>query len=141
MRLAGLLFACALTAGQAFAACGGSAPHVLVDWGLHRIWRVELDCLHPAWPAHLVEQPWVKTPRPEKPSPAAPVHREDFPVRAGMRVAVIAVEGDASIHLTGTSLDAGRSGETIRVKAGWDGATLRCVVRGAALAELVKEGN
>jgi hypothetical protein len=53
-----------------------------------------------------------------------------------MRVTIVRDSLNEEIRLAGTALDAGERGQTVRVRAGWDSATLRGIVRGPALVEL-----
>ncbi len=118
--------------------CAGVAalPHTIVDPGLHRQWLVEQDRAHPERPARLVEVPWVSAPSSPGETPQDPGPRRPVAVRAGMQVTLSWRDGEAEIRLMGTALEAGRVGETVRVRAGLHGAVLRGVVRGPAVVEL-----
>jgi len=129
----------ALAAGAALAAAHTPSA-VVVDRGLHRQWIVVRDDAHPERPPRLVEVPWSDT-RAERAQPRAvtpsAIHRGAPLVRPGMTVAVVRSGGNAEWHLSGTALEIGWSGDTVRVEAGLHGAAERCVVRGPALVELV----
>lgn len=118
-------------------------PTVVLDWGLHRAWRVESDRAHPARPARLVEIPWSPglgrakkdsqavggTPtRPEVLAPA---------VQAGMRVTLWRRTEKSSIRMTGTALEAGSAGQVIAVRTAAGRIKLHGIVRGPASVELV----
>lgn len=139
--LQGVLAAMMMTA-SAFAA-GGDAT--MRDWALHRQWMVELDRQHPERPARLVEIPWTSgaemTQVPGRgasqakspPSTSAPVM-----VRQGAQIILVERDANAVVELKGTALNAGRSGDVIRVRAGLSGL-LRGVVRGPGLVQLQLE--
>lgn len=126
-------------AAPAFAGCG----HALVtDWGLHRQWRVECNAAHPEQPARLVEVPWSDPQNAaQRQSTAIPraVQRPTILVLPAARVQVLARSQESVIHLSGTALEAGTMGASIRVRAGWNGAVLRGLVRGAGVVELLPE--
>lgn len=140
--------------GVAVVAAALSAPLVAAlgtatlvrDWALHREWRMQLDQAHPERPARLVEVPWNTPARAvaersaaklQGNSAAAEELRPVPVVRAGMRVAVWRLSGEAEIHMAGTALETGGVGKIIRVRAGLRNATLRGIVRGPASVELV----
>lgn len=127
----------------ALAQCGND--RVLVDRGLHRQWRVQRDCTHPAWPARLVEVPWREAAAKlgssaafSRAKPGSVDGEAPLPVRAGMQVTVVYRTGEAEIRLLGTALEGGPEGAGILVKAGL-GAALRGIVRGPALVELAPQ--
>lgn len=140
MRVEGILAAFLLSSGAALAVCG-DRPATVVDRGLHRQWAVERDCAHPERPARLVEVPWSDARAEQTTRRAgngAGARSAAVPaVRAGTRVTVVGQGDEASIHLVGMALEAGSVGDTIRVQAGWGGATLRCIVRGPAQVEMI----
>jgi hypothetical protein len=119
-------------------------PQCIVDPGLHRQWIVEPDRLHPERPPRLVEVAWsgpdagsVASPHVARVAPAKRAPAAEPPVvRAGMRVVVWWRDQATELRLTGTALEAGRNGQTVRVRAGLHGAVVRGVVRGPALVEL-----
>jgi hypothetical protein len=120
-----------LAAGSALAAPGSPAA-VIVDRGLHRQWIVVRDDAHPERPPHLVEVPWSDA------RAAQASVRCDAPlVRPGMTVLVITSSGNAEMHLNGTALETGWSGEAVWVRAGFHGDALRGVVLGPGLVELL----
>ncbi|MGC2638666.1 MAG: flagella basal body P-ring formation protein FlgA [Acidobacteriaceae bacterium] len=130
-----------VAAAPAFANCGASHS-VLADWGLHRQWRVECDAAHPERPDRMVEIAWSDPEHPAQPQAttfpgAAP--RPPILVQAAARVQVLGRAQDSVIHLSGTALEAGVMGAAIRVRAGWNGAVLRGIVRGTGVVELLPE--
>ena len=129
-------------AAPAFAACGASHMPV-IDWGLHRQYVIECDCAHPERPATLVEVPWsaaaVERARAQVPANASTLAKSEqvpWPVRAGMRVTLVGQTTETRFHLVGMALEQGHDGDSVRVKAGLHGATLRAIVRGPGLVEL-----
>jgi hypothetical protein len=130
--VAGWIMACI----PAFAACG-PAPALMVDQGLHRQWRIDRDCAHPEHPAVLVEVPWSDTATGSSRTPGASGQRENAEIRPGARVVVIGPGTLSGIRMTGVALQAGREGAAILIRSGLSGATLRGVVRGPALVELL----
>lgn len=130
-----LTIAMVLAAGAALAA-PPSPARVVVDRGLHRQWLVERDAAHPERPPRLVEVPWsdaraAQSPMGSLARPGAPL------VRAGMAVSVVERTGAAELHLAGTALRAGWSGDTVPIRAGLHGAVRRGIVRGPGLVELL----
>jgi len=144
--MSGIYTALVLVFVSTLAACGVQPARVL-DWGLHRQWVIMRDCEHAERPAQLVEVPWSDSWRAEVPRPAqgsarvatAPAATSGPVVHAGTRVTVIGQGRDATTHLAGTALEAGKVGNVIRVQAGWGRATLHCTVRGPAVVELIPE--
>ncbi|MGC2619144.1 MAG: flagella basal body P-ring formation protein FlgA [Acidobacteriaceae bacterium] len=131
-----------MMAAPAFAACGVSGLPV-IDWGLHRQYVIERDCAHMERPATLVEVPWsdaAATRAREQvrmnASPVTDVLRPPYVVHAGTRVMLTRLTPGTAIQLVGTALDQGRAGQSVRVRAGLHGATLRGIVRGPGLVEL-----
>lgn len=133
-----LLAFLAMAAAPAGAACRADSG-VLTDWGLHRQWHVERDCANPARPPQLVEIRWSNAAA----GRAAPDKREKGapPVRAGMRVAVTAVNDLSTLQLTGVALRSGGIGEIIPVRADWNRGTLRAIVRATGVLELAGEST
>ena len=138
MRTWAILVGWMMAGLPAFAACGAQ-PALLIDRGLHRQWRIERDCAHPARPAFLVEIPWSDSAAANGSAwtPASAGTREPVLIRPGMHVTVTGPGAQPEIHLTAVALEAGTMGATILVRGGLDGATLRAMVRGSALVELV----
>jgi hypothetical protein len=134
-RIVGAALGISLSAGSAFAA-PGSPSAIVVDRGLHRQWIVVCDPQHPERPPRLVEVPWSEA-RTAQVQPAAPTTRGTPLVRPGMTVSIVRRSGDAEMHLEGTALETGWSGDAVRVRAGLHGAALRAVVRGPGLVELL----
>lgn len=124
-----------LAAGSAFAA-PRSAPADVIDYGLHRQWRVVRDESHPERPPRLVEVPWSDR---RVAAADAAVHRGAPLVRAGMTVSAVERTRIAELHLAGTALRAGWSGDTVEVRTGLHGAVRRGMVRGPGLVELLPE--
>jgi hypothetical protein len=132
-----------IVAAPAFAACGASGTPV-IDWGLHREYRIVRDCAHPERPASLVEVPWSEAAARRQrdsvhanPSGLRPAEqRSPYLVRAGTRVTLAGQTSEGAIRLVGIALEQGRAGDSIRVKAGFHGATLPGIVRGQGLVEL-----
>jgi flagella basal body P-ring formation protein FlgA len=52
---------------------------------------------------------------------------------------VLARSQASVIRLSGTALEAGAMGASIRVRAGWNGAVLHGIVRGTGVVELLPE--
>lgn len=135
--MAGSRSMAAMLVGMAMAVALGSAaqaaqlPDRIVDAGLHRQWLVERDRTHPERPGRLVEVPWSSAAKARSGRPL-----QQAAVRCGMKVTVWRHNGRTDLRLMGTALDAGRVGETVRVRAGLHGAVLRGVVRGPADVEL-----
>ena len=146
MRARTIVVGCMIAAAApSFAACDRS-PAVLIDWGLHRQWRVERDCEHPARPAELAEIPWndaaAKADQPLIATGSghlAPSWSHPLLIRPGTRVVVVAEQRNAEMRLSGVALAGGTLGATIPVWSWYRGATLRGIVRGPALVELVPE--
>lgn len=141
MKTLMILLAIAMAA-SAGAACGANGLPV-IDWGLHRQYEVERNCAHMERPATLVEVPWSDAAavraREEVRATAASVAAVELPpycVRPGMRVMLTGQEAGSAIQLAGTALEQGRAGQSVRVRAGFHGATLRGIVRGPGLVEL-----
>lgn len=126
-----------LAATPALAVCG----HLPVtDWGLHRQWRVECDATHPERPARLIEVPWNSAGQVEQQQEtkiAAAAEHPPILIHAATRVEVLAGSPGSVMYLNGTSLEAGAMRAVIRVRAEWNGAVLRCVVRGPGVVELL----
>jgi hypothetical protein len=145
MKKQALIVGMLVWSSRAFAACDALPTRTLIDWGLHRRWLVERDCRRPEEPARLVEVPWSDEPAagdkrgssPAQQVASGAAERPGSLVRPGMRVTVVKDSRQEEIRLTGTALDAGERGQTVRVRAGWDSATLRGIVRGPALVELM----
>lgn len=109
-------------------------PDRIVDPGLHRQWLIEQDRAHPERPARLVEVPWNSA---AGALPELNANRESPPaVRMGMKVTLWRLEKKSEVRLSGTALEAGRVGQSVRVRAGLHGAVLRGVVRGPGVVEL-----
>jgi hypothetical protein len=114
-------------------ACGDAG--MVRDPGLHRSWRVELDCAHPERPAVLVEVPWTDLVRTRRNAddrmPPRPLG-----VRAGMRVVLTWQDEDSEVHLAGTALTTAGTGGTVAVRSRFGTAILQGVVRGAGWVQL-----
>jgi hypothetical protein len=131
-----------VAATPAFGACGASRLPV-IDWGLRRQYLIERDCTHPERPATLLEITWSDAlagrardeVRPN-PSEAESLKKLPWLVHAGMHVTLVGQNSETDIHLIGTALEQGNAGDSVRVKAGFHGKTLRGVVRGPGLVEL-----
>lgn len=139
MRALVFVFGMVMAAGSGLAApCSPSA--VVIDRGLHRQWIVVRDDAHPERPPRLIEVPWNDA-RANQPKVAAlpqkALHRDAPLVRPGMTVAVVARSNNAEVHLDGTALESGWSGDTVLVRAGLHGVSRRAIVRGPALVELL----
>jgi hypothetical protein len=137
----GVLLALALSPAITWGACGGR--NIVRDWGLHVAWTTEPDRRHPERPARLLEIPWSAATEavdpacvPLRSSRGAVTSRPAPEVRAGMRVTVERLEDRGEIHLLGTALGTARRGETVAVRAGFGGATLKGIVRGPGVVEL-----
>jgi len=120
---------------MALAVCDGG--NTMRDWGLHRSWRIERDCVHPERPATLLEIPWTQAPvAPARERTRAEPAPPPPDVRQGMRVSLSRRGENADIHLLGTALAPGHVGDRVRVRAGLGGATLEGIVRGPGTVEL-----
>ena len=111
--------------------------HYITDGLLHRRWAVVVDCAHPDRPWTLVDVPWqhAGVSAPTKAAitdiaKAAPL------IPAGAKVRLWSTADNASIELSGTALEAGATGQTIRVRTGQRGTVLEGRVRGAGSVEL-----
>lgn len=153
----------AMAAVHASAACGSDAT--VADWGLHRLWRVERDCVHPERPARLAEVPWRELSDKDEPALEAPGRApltrdsqgKEQPERAqhtsvaglrrvntphapliwpGMRVSVESEDENTAMHLTGVAVEGGAVGAPVLVRAGLSGATLHCRVLGSGRVQL-----
>ena len=137
MRIGWILAGWLMAAPMAQAACGDAA--IVRDWGLHRAWRVQRDCLRPERPAALVEVPWTAAGQKEKVARKTEAQAMAPAVRGGMRVRVIRHETNAEVQLTGTALNTAHLGERVAVRAGWSGTVVFGRVRGPGLVELQAE--
>lgn len=135
--LAGAILTAAATPAPGLAQLAGS----LVDPGLHREWRIEVDRAHPERPPRLVEVSCSGTKaaaerRNAERGPRSPERTPAPVVRAGMKVTLRWKDAATDLRLTGTALDQGWMGDRIRVRAGLHNAVLRAVVRGPGIVEL-----
>jgi|GEM_PF-5053082 hypothetical protein len=143
-----LMFSCLLiTVGFSVdamkgAECGARHSGTVVvrsvtDGVLHRRWTVVEDCTHP-------ERPWVFVPDGSQESghrvvvqaATTPPPENTLAVRAGAKVLLTKISGDARIVLTATALRQGRVGDRIQVRAE-SGALLEGKVVGLDEVELV----
>lgn len=134
-----IVIAAVLGGTRAWCACGAAAG-IVRDWGLHREWRIAVDCAHPERPGRLEEMHWQTPPASRHvaidrhdPGNSAVSPRE---VRPGMAVTVEGENPQARIELRGTALTGGDRGVRVAVRAGVHGAVLHGIVRGPALVEL-----
>jgi hypothetical protein len=127
------LFGIVLAAGSALAPASPPSA-VIVDRGLHRQWIVVHDPAHPERPPRLAEVPWSDS-RAAQATAQKRLHLDAPLVRSGMQVEVVRCGGNADVHLRGTALESGWSGDAVLVRAGLHGLAERCIVRGPGLVE------
>ena len=140
--LLGLLMTRSMRSATCHANAGSGTllvDHYMTDDLLRHRWAVLVDCAHPDRPWTLREVQWKK----ESPANAlgqlrsAEAGRIVSLVRAGDQIQLWRMTGDASIHLSGTALEAGAAGQTIRVRTGEHNIVLKGKVSGAGSVELL----
>ncbi|MBT9330312.1 flagella basal body P-ring formation protein FlgA [Paracidobacterium acidisoli] len=118
----------------------GSTTRIYRYWedaGLHRRWAMMIDCAHPDHPALFMPSQETPAAGDAQSMEAARITPSSPQVTNGMRVTLWQRESAADMRLTGTALEAGHSGQKIRVRTGLSGTVLTGVVRGPASVELL----
>lgn len=110
--------------------------HYVYDPSLKQDWEVLIDCNHPAAPAQIELLPHRATPslsiKPASSDKASPPL-----IHAGAAVEVSSPpNAPAGIHLSGTAMQAGFSGQSIRVRLNSSGRFVTALVRGPHSVEL-----
>jgi hypothetical protein len=113
--------------------------HYVTDALLHRRWAVLVDCAHP-------DRPWILRDIQWKSESLVSAHEQSHSskmgrivplVRAGTKVQLWRMSDGASIHLSGTAIEAGVTGQTIHVRTGERNTVLEGKVRGPGSIELL----
>lgn len=115
--------------------------HYLYDASLKQDWEVLIDCNHPAAPAQIELLPHRATPslsiKPASSGKASPPL-----IHAGAAVEVSSPpNAPAGIHLSGTAMQAGFSGQSIRVRLNSTRRFVTALVRGPHSVELATTPN
>jgi hypothetical protein len=143
LLIAALAGAVAARAAVCRSGSGSEVYRYLDDAALNRRWAVMIDCAHPNYPASIVSVSGASVTGARIPEPLqTPMRKTAFEapppvVTAGMRVVLWSEESRAVMRFTGTALAAARTGETVRVRVGFEGRVLTGVVRGPGSVELV----
>jgi len=115
----------------------------MTDPVLKRVWAIEIDCGHPAWPPRVLEVragQEIASRVPSHPTPTKGTSEPFITVRFGARVELWS-DAPTKLSLAGTALESGAAGQLIQVRAGLGFYPLCGRIRGPRSVELVSNAQ